>query len=48
MSKLTHIRGSDRIASAELGDAVYFPADTGNTWNVIDTVRKTYFLLPLD
>ena len=29
------------------GDAVYFPAHTKGTWNVIETVRKTYFLLPL-
>lgn len=29
------------------GDAVYFPANTRGTWNVIETVRKTYFLLPM-
>ena len=30
------------------GDAVYFPAHTRGTWNVIETVRKTYFLMPME
>jgi len=29
------------------GDAVYFPANTTGTWEVIETVRKTYFLVPM-
>ncbi|CAN5178951.1 cupin domain-containing protein [soil metagenome] len=29
------------------GDAVHFPANTRGTWEVIETVRKTYFLVPL-
>jgi uncharacterized cupin superfamily protein len=36
------------VLSIEPGDAVFFPAHTTGTWNVIETVRKTYFLLPLD
>jgi hypothetical protein len=29
------------------GDAVYFPAHTTGTWEIIETVRKTYFLVPM-
>ena len=36
------------VLKIEAGDAVYFPAHTRGTWNVIETVRKTYFLVPMD
>ena len=29
------------------GDAVHFPANTRGIWDVTETVRKTYFLVPL-
>lgn len=29
------------------GDAIYFPANTTGTWEVIETVRKTYVLMPM-
>jgi hypothetical protein len=43
MSKMTLIRGSDRIASAELGEAVKANEPQGAPV----AMRKTYFLLPM-
>ena len=35
------------IIEINAGDAVHFPANTRGIWEVIETVRKTYFLVPL-
>lgn len=35
------------VLEISAGDAVYFPANTTGTWEVIETVRKTYFLMPM-
>lgn len=29
----------------QAGDAIYFPANTSGTWEIRETVRKTYLLL---
>jgi hypothetical protein len=41
-----HHDGGETI-EINAGDAVYFPANTKGTWEVIETVRKTYFLVPI-
>ncbi len=40
-----HPDGGETI-EINAGDSVYFPANTSGTWEVIDTVRKTFFLVP--
>lgn len=30
----------------EAGDAVFFPANTNGVWEIIETARKTYFIVP--
>ena len=36
------VSDSGQTLEIEAGDAVYFPANTFGTWDVAETVRKTY------
>ena len=40
-----HADSGERL-DIRAGDAVFFPANTTGTWEVIETARKTYILLP--
>ena len=38
--------GALKLLEIHAGDAVYMPANTTGVWDVIETVRKTWILLP--
>nr|WP_320502928.1 cupin domain-containing protein [Dongia rigui]MDY0874458.1 cupin domain-containing protein [Dongia rigui] len=44
--RATFRASSGQVIEINAGDALYFPADSLGVWEIHETVRKTYILLP--